>query len=313
MRISIERVKSDGYSVIDNTIAKDKRVSLKSRGLWLTIMSLPPDWDFSIRGLATILPNGRDSIYNCLDELCQFGYCVKKQVRSKGQFKGYTYTFTERPTGSPFPEKPDTEKPDTENPPQSNTHLSNASIMPEHTTHAKAEALAHEKDDPDLDELFDDWAFGVEDLLPVQPVLLPSFLPRIKRPSTATLEPVSKAYHYALYRLCYRAEDEKEVLLLNSSQRGRVAGILGELRDAGADLNKIHVFEAWWSQNWRSRDKASKQYQSPRPEQVHEHWLEAMKANIVPKTHTHVPEKAKEYVSNLQQAMEMRAKQRNNK
>lgn len=169
------------------------------------------------------------------------------------------------------------------------------------------------EDDPDLDEAFDNWAFGLEELLPAQPVLLPSFLPRVKKPHTTTLEPVSKAYHYALYRLCYRAEDEKEVLLLNSSQRGRVAGILGELRDAGADLNKIHVFEAWWSQNWRSRDKASKQYQSPRPEQVHEHWLEAMKANIVPKTHNHVPEKAKEYVSNLQQAMEMRAKQRNNK
>ena len=92
----------------------------------MTVMSLPPEWDFSVKGIAVILPDGRDSIYACLDELYKFGYCLKSWIRVKGKFKGYRYTFVEEPAeevGSPFPEKPDTAKPYPENPTQSNTDL----------------------------------------------------------------------------------------------------------------------------------------------------------------------------------------------
>lgn len=32
------------------------------RGMLLTLLSLPPDWDFTVEGMTKILPDGRDRI-----------------------------------------------------------------------------------------------------------------------------------------------------------------------------------------------------------------------------------------------------------
>lgn len=135
---------------------------------------------------------------------------------------------------------------------------------------------AHE----DTDAMIEQWAFGVEDILTPQPSLLPNLRPK-KRPTLA-VDPIPAVAHAIVYRICYRADTESEILTLNSGQRGRVASVLGNLRDAGADLAKLQQFEDWWVNNWRSRDKQTKQYQPPRPEQVQEFWVEAMKSEQKP-------------------------------
>lgn len=126
-----------------------------------------------------------------------------------------------------------------------------------------------------LDDLFDEISDS-------DPLLLPSFRKR-ERELRAISEPIDDSVQMSMYRLCFRVETPSEARILTSPQRGRVASILGQLRDAGADFNRIHIFEAWWVKNWRSKDKSTRQYQAPRPEQVLEFWVEAMKSDTAPK------------------------------
>lgn len=130
--------------------------------------------------------------------------------------------------------------------------------------------------DAEIDDMFEQWAFGVEDQLAKQPVLGRQFLPKVRKP--LSVDPIPKSLHSVLYRICFMAETVQEILLLNSTQKGRVAEALGQLRDAKAEFNRLALFEQWWESNWRSKDKSSGQYQAPRPEQVVEHWNEAMKS-----------------------------------
>ena len=40
--------KTANYTVMSNTHLKDRRLSYKSKGLLSVILSLPPDWDYSL-------------------------------------------------------------------------------------------------------------------------------------------------------------------------------------------------------------------------------------------------------------------------
>ena len=71
----ITRKKQDNFTIIDNAILKEKKLSLKAKGLHTLIMGLPNDWDFSINGIVAISKEGRESIMNGIKELIKFGYC----------------------------------------------------------------------------------------------------------------------------------------------------------------------------------------------------------------------------------------------
>jgi hypothetical protein len=133
----------------------------------------------------------------------------------------------------------------------------------------------------DDEQLFDDWVDEAFEVIDPQPFLSTSFLPKEKTHQPYA-EPIPKSAHTLMYRLCYRAETDAEQLMLSSTQRGKVASILGQLQKANANLAHINTFEAWWVNNWRSKDRVSGQYQPPRPDQVAEHWNEAMKSGVKP-------------------------------
>lgn len=92
----IKVVKDTNYTTINNTIIKDKRLSLKAKGLFLTVMSLPDDWDFSVSGIASVLMEGEKAIYHAIKELIKLGYCQRERVYEKGKIKEWTYTFIEQ-------------------------------------------------------------------------------------------------------------------------------------------------------------------------------------------------------------------------
>ena len=133
--MEVIRVKKDrNYTVINNTIFKDGRISCKSKGIFATIMSLPDDWDFSVSGMSSILKEGKTSIYSSLDELISFGYVLKKTNRNdKGIITGVEYKFFETPvnkdinphSGFPETDNPETDNPDVENQPQLSTNIIN--------------------------------------------------------------------------------------------------------------------------------------------------------------------------------------------
>lgn len=88
--------RSNGYVNVSSAVARDKELSLRARGLLLTIYSLPDKWEFTVEGLAAVLPEGRKAIYAALRELVALGYCQRvQQNHPDGRFAEITYHFTE--------------------------------------------------------------------------------------------------------------------------------------------------------------------------------------------------------------------------
>lgn len=105
--------KHENFTVVSNHHLKDKTLSLKAKGLLTVMLSLPNEWDYSMRGLARICKEGVDSIGSTLRELEQHGYIERKRVRkSNGQLGDIEYFVYE------VPQKPEREKPKRENPDQ---------------------------------------------------------------------------------------------------------------------------------------------------------------------------------------------------
>lgn len=124
--------KNENYTVLSNYHFKERRMSLKAKGLLSLMLSLPEDWDYSAAGLVTLSKDGKDSVNAALKELEKFGYLRRTQaIDARGKFSGYNYEIFEQPieaaeelktgkpiTDKPFVENPSTEKTTTENPQQ---------------------------------------------------------------------------------------------------------------------------------------------------------------------------------------------------
>ena len=112
------------YTVMSNYHLKDKALSLKSKGLLSVMLSLPEDWDYTLKGLACISKDGVDAIREAVRELERAGYIVRTRMRNeKGQLKNTEYVIYERPvpvSKKPVEETPVQESPMLENPMQDN-------------------------------------------------------------------------------------------------------------------------------------------------------------------------------------------------
>lgn len=112
-------VRQSGYTVMSNHHLRDKKLSLKAKGLLSVILSLPDDWDYTISGLAVICDCGRDMIRAAITELEKAGYITRSQTNEAGKFGGNQYIIRETPveqSAEPLPGFPATENPPTENP-----------------------------------------------------------------------------------------------------------------------------------------------------------------------------------------------------
>ena len=71
--------KNRNYTVMSNYHLKDRALTLKSKGLLSMMLSLPEEWDYTTRGLASICKEGVDAIGASLKELEAGGYLVRGQ------------------------------------------------------------------------------------------------------------------------------------------------------------------------------------------------------------------------------------------
>ena len=127
--------RTSDYTVMSNYHLRDKRLSLKAKGLLSQMLSLPEDWDYTLAGLCYINRESKDAIRTAIRELEQAGYIRRRQTTdSGGKFAGNEYTIYERPqeppSGEPSSEKPSsgnptTGKPMPENPTQQNIEKQN--------------------------------------------------------------------------------------------------------------------------------------------------------------------------------------------
>lgn len=125
--MSVCRVEKDrNFTVMHNFHLRDRSLSNKAKGLLSVVLSLPEDWDYSVKGLVTLSGDGFDSVKSTLKELEAAGYLVRERERdSQGHLKGMIYCFYEIPQpveviaaedntlgeGAPTEEKPPMDKP----------------------------------------------------------------------------------------------------------------------------------------------------------------------------------------------------------
>ena len=125
--------KNRNYTVMSNVHLRDKALPLKAKGLLSLMLSLPEDWDYSMRGLAKLSADGLDSTRAAVKALERSGYVVRRQLYdARGRFSNNEYTVFEIPqpsspssdlplTGKPSTEKPSSDAPLSEKPSQINT------------------------------------------------------------------------------------------------------------------------------------------------------------------------------------------------
>ena len=90
--IRVEKTKD--YTVMSNFHLKDKNLSLKAKGLMSLMLSLPENWDYSIKGLVAICKENETSVTTALKELKENGYLrVEKKLPNKTQSGRIEYEY----------------------------------------------------------------------------------------------------------------------------------------------------------------------------------------------------------------------------
>lgn len=124
--------KTKDFTVMSNFHLRDVELSLKAKGLLSLMLSLPEDWDYTMKGLSCICKDGVDSITSALKELENHGYLTRARTRyENGRLGDITYTIHEKPVSRetkeelPGPEKPKRENPRQENPKQAEPEQGN--------------------------------------------------------------------------------------------------------------------------------------------------------------------------------------------
>lgn len=124
--------KTKDYTVMSNHHLQNKNLSLRAKGLLSQMLSLPEDWDYTLKGLAAINQEGIDAIRVAVNELEKQGYLKRERERDEnGCLRGTCYFVYEVPIfdsptlENPTQVKPTLEKPTLVNPTQLNTNIIN--------------------------------------------------------------------------------------------------------------------------------------------------------------------------------------------
>ena len=132
--------KNQNYTVMSNHHLRNTDLSLKSKGLLSQMLSLPEEWDYTLKGLSKINREGIDAIREAIRELERAGYVTRTRVRNeKGQLGAADYVIHEFPMppnpilenptqGKPISENPTLDNPMQENPTQLNKELSSKEL-----------------------------------------------------------------------------------------------------------------------------------------------------------------------------------------
>ena len=82
------------YTVVQNQVIRDRRLSWRARGILIYLLSMPDDWRTTASHLASTGLEGRDAIRACLEELETVGYIQrKKRQDDRGRWSTATYVF----------------------------------------------------------------------------------------------------------------------------------------------------------------------------------------------------------------------------
>ena len=124
--------KVNDYAVIAKHHLRNKTLSYKAKGLMTFMLSVPPEWDFSLAGLAILASDGIDGVRSGIRELEKYGYLSRKRIRDvAGKLGDVEYTIHEIPKTSSGGKPPDTprELPSKNSLPASDSHIAQNPVL----------------------------------------------------------------------------------------------------------------------------------------------------------------------------------------
>ena len=74
--------KTKDFTVMSNHHLKNRKLTLKAKGLLSVMLSLPEEWDYTLKGLACICKEGVDAIRMAVKELENAGYMRDERLLS---------------------------------------------------------------------------------------------------------------------------------------------------------------------------------------------------------------------------------------
>ena len=131
--------KTNSYTVMSNHHLRNPDLTLKAKGLLSLMLSLPENWDYTLKELSCICRENVDAIRTAVWELEKAGYITRRQRRDeKGKMTAIEYTIYEFPQPpkpknpvleNPISDNPTTEIPVSENPTQLNKDRSTKDLL----------------------------------------------------------------------------------------------------------------------------------------------------------------------------------------
>jgi len=131
--------KTSSYTVMSNHHLRNPDLTLKAKGLLSLMLSLPENWDYTLKGLSCICRENVDAIRTAVWELEKAEYITRRQGRDeKGKMTAIEYTIYEFPqppkpkipvSENPISDNPTTEIPVSENPTQLNKDRSTKDLL----------------------------------------------------------------------------------------------------------------------------------------------------------------------------------------
>ena len=154
--------KTDNYTVMSNNHLRNKELTLKAKGLMSLMLSLPPQWDYSIGGLAAICKESTTAIRSAIKELEDNFYLIRERKNNEKGYFVYEYNLYEMP--QPHIENRHTDKKDaakghTENARQINkdelnTNKLNNDLLSKEKDKENIDCLLQERGNTELIELY---------------------------------------------------------------------------------------------------------------------------------------------------------------
>ena len=98
MIIKITDYKDKTFTIIDNNVIRDTRISLTARGLLSYMLSCSNTWTFTIESLCKQTNTKQAKLLTALKELTIAGY-LKKEINrdAQGKIKGFNWIVSEIP------------------------------------------------------------------------------------------------------------------------------------------------------------------------------------------------------------------------
>lgn len=74
---------------------RDSELGATERGVLITMLALPDNWKFSIKGLSKILPDGVTKISTALKKLEEKHYLIRRRIYTNGKISDWEYIFSD--------------------------------------------------------------------------------------------------------------------------------------------------------------------------------------------------------------------------